>query len=182
MNAHSIEKVSEWLDRIFEHEAGFSDNRLDPGNWTGGKVDVGELKGTKFGIAANTYGHLDIKNLTLDDAAKIYIDDFLQPLQADKYDDGVAFQLLDFAVNSGHGGVKTAIKRLQAAAGLVADGIVGPKTMMKMAAYTEAQLIMLLLSERIFYLTNLDRHWPQFGKSWMRRIAMNLRYGVRDSI
>lgn len=178
---HSVQTVRLWLDRIFEHEAGYSDDPQDPGNWTGGKIGVGELKGTKFGIAANTYGHLDIKNLTLDHAAQIYIDDFLGPLWANKYDDGVAFQLLDFAVNSGFGGVKTAIKRLQAAAGLKADGIVGPKTMMKMAQYTEAQLIMLLLSERIYYLTNLDSHWPRFGKGWMRRIANNLRYGAQDS-
>jgi len=92
----------------------------------------------------------------------------------------VAYQLLDFAINSGQGGVKTAIKRLQRAAGLVADGIVGPKTLIKMAQYTEADLVMLILSERLFYLTTLDK-WNLYGKGWARRIAQNLRYGAEDS-
>ena len=175
----SIATVSKWLTRIFEHEAGYSNDPDDDGNWTGGKTGQGELKGTKFGIAANTYSHLDIKNLTIDEAAEIYIKDFLQPLRADHYANSVAYQLLDFAINSGQG-VKTAIKRLQRAAGLVADGIVGPKTLIKMAQYTEADLVMLILSERLFYLTTLDK-WNLYGKGWARRIAQNLRYGAEDS-
>ncbi|WP_236513543.1 glycosyl hydrolase 108 family protein, partial [Escherichia coli] len=48
------------------HEGSFTLNKNDAGNWTGGKVGVGQLKGTKYGIAANSYPNLDIKNLTLD--------------------------------------------------------------------------------------------------------------------
>lgn len=43
------------FNRLIGHEAGYSNDRRDPGNWTGGKVGIGTLKGTKFGIAANTY-------------------------------------------------------------------------------------------------------------------------------
>lgn len=49
------------FDRLIGHEAGYSNDRRDPGNWTGGIVGKGQLKGTKFGIAANTYPNLDIK-------------------------------------------------------------------------------------------------------------------------
>jgi hypothetical protein len=46
-------------DRILEgpiaHEGGYSNDPDDPGNWTGGKVGVGRLLGTKFGIAAKGY-------------------------------------------------------------------------------------------------------------------------------
>ena len=51
--------------RLIGHEGGYSTDRRDPGNWTGGKVGVGVLKGTKYGIAANTYPNLDIKNLVV---------------------------------------------------------------------------------------------------------------------
>jgi lysozyme family protein len=37
---------------LIEHEGGFQNDPDDSGNWTGGKVGVGELKGTKWGICA----------------------------------------------------------------------------------------------------------------------------------
>ena len=51
------------FERLIGHEGGYSTDRNDPGNWTGGKVGSGTFKGTKYGIAANTYPNLDIKNL-----------------------------------------------------------------------------------------------------------------------
>lgn len=43
-----------------------TDDRNDKGNWTGGRVGVGQLKGTKYGISAAAYLHLGIKSLTLE--------------------------------------------------------------------------------------------------------------------
>jgi len=174
---HSIDTVDMWLGRIFEHEKGFTDSRADPGNWTGGKVGVGELKGTNWGIAANTYGHLDIKNLTRKQAAGIYEKDFLIPLKADHYDDGVAFQMLDFAVNSGP---HRALRSIQRAINVKDDGLIGPITLARLRTYSESDLIMLILAERIDFITGLS-NWDVHGKGWARRIAMNLRYGAIDS-
>ena len=42
------------FDRVIGHEGLFQNDRDDRGNWTSGKIGVGELKGTKFGIAAMT--------------------------------------------------------------------------------------------------------------------------------
>src|SRR5690554_991684 len=64
------------FERLIGHEGKFTDNRADRGNWTTGRVGVGELKGTKFGISAMTYPHLDIKSLTLEQAKDIYLRDF----------------------------------------------------------------------------------------------------------
>ena len=90
-----------FIDRLLSHEGGFTDDRRDPGNWTGGKVGAGLLKGTKFGIAANTYPALDIKNLTRAQAVAIYRWDFWERARCDRLPAVVAFQLLDGAVNSG---------------------------------------------------------------------------------
>lgn len=177
MSGHSIETVSMWLDRLFDHEGGFTDNPKDPGNWTGGVEGAGELKGTKYGIAANTYGHLDIKSLTKEQAAGIYINDFLAPIHADELRDGVAFQLFDFAVNSGPG---RAIRSIQKAVGVDDDGRVGSVTMDAIRARSESDLIMLVLAERIDFMRSL-KTFPSFGKGWMGRIADNLRYGAEDS-
>ena len=176
---HSQKTVSAWLERILGHEGGYSDNPDDPGNWTGGKVGEGELKGTKWGIAANTYGQfdLDIKTLTVEQAADIYIQDYLGPIKASDYEDGVAFQMLDFAVNSGPRNAKRALQR---AIGVKDDGAIGPVTLSRLSKYSESVLIMLLTAERIDFMTSLGA-WDDFGKGWARRLAGNLRYGAQDS-
>jgi lysozyme family protein len=68
--------LQEALAQIFGHEGGFTQARTDRGNWTSGKIGVGYLKGTKFGVSAMSYPKLDIRNLTLDEAAAIYRRDF----------------------------------------------------------------------------------------------------------
>lgn len=169
--------VARWIQRITLIEGGYTDDPADPGNWTGGQVGQGECKGTNFGIAANTYGELDIKNLTLDQAADIYIRDFLAPLQAELMPPGLVYQLLDFAVNSG---TARAVRGLQRELRLIDDGVIGPKTIAAVAARSPSDLIQLLLANRIDFLTDL-RNWPHAGRGWMKRQARNLRYGAEDS-
>lgn len=67
-----VENLSACLAVALKYEDGYSNNRNDPGNWTGGQVGVGALKRTKRGIAAHVYPALKIKNLTLEDATSIY--------------------------------------------------------------------------------------------------------------
>ena len=58
------------LPVTFAYEGGLSMIRFDPGNWTGGKVGVGALNGTNFGIAASSHPTLDIKALTRAEAGR----------------------------------------------------------------------------------------------------------------
>lgn len=183
---HTQRTIAAWLERIIGHEGGFTTARADRGNWVSGKIGVGVLAGTKWGIAAHRYGaevdlprgRVAIRDLTVEDAAYLYRRDYVRPLALDRYGKGVAFQALDFAVN---GGLHHGIRRLQKAAGLKDDGVVGPLTRAKMAEYSEAQMVMLILYARIYYLTGLPS-WDTHGKGWMRkRVADNLLYGVRDT-
>ena len=155
--------VEKWLVRILGHEGGFWD---DP---VGGP--------TKWGISQRSYPHLDIPSLPVEYAAEIYKRDYLNPLQWERYHDGVAFQLFDFGVNSGP---KTAIRHLQRELGLKDDGVVGPVTITRISALSESDLIMILIANRIEFMTDL-RNWDSAGRGWMRRMAKNLRYGAEDS-
>lgn len=175
--AHSQATVEKWLGRIFQSEGGLSMRPEDPGNWTGGKVGIGELRGTKYGIASNTYPHTDISNLTMAEAANIYIRDYLSPLRADQMADGVAFQLLDFAVNSGP---SRAIKGIQWALRVPADGIIGPVTLAALARRSESDLVMLTMAYRLDFMANLS-NWKDAGRGWAHRIADMLRYGAEDT-
>ena len=169
--------VEEWLERIFAHEKGYSSIRTDPGNWTGGRVGRGKLLGTKYGIAANSYPTLDIKNLSIDEAAEIYKQDYLKPIRADKLSSATAFQLFDFAINSG---VSRAIKTLQKSIGVTVDGAFGPKTLRRVKNFNDVDLAITLLAERLDFMTRL-RSWSDFGKGWSRRIAKNMSYVAIDA-
>ena len=169
--------VDVWLERIFQHEGGLSMTSTDPGNWTGGVVGNGLLKGTKYGIAANTYPDLQIRNLTREQAAEIYVRDYLAPLKADKMPAGLVFSLLDFAVNSGP---LRAIKRLQGELGVQADGHVGPVTLAAINARSESDLVMLLTASRLEFMAGL-RNFDVSGKGWVLRLARNLRYAAEDT-
>lgn len=162
------------FEKAFEiligHEGGYTDNPKDPGNWTGGKQGVGVLKGTKFGIAANTYPDEDIKNLTVPRAKYLYLRDFWNKLSLDKLPECVRFDLFDAAVNSG---VKQSAKFLQRAAGVADDGVIGPATIAAANKIDPEQLDSRISGYRLLFLTDL-KVFPDFGKGWVRRVANNL--------
>lgn len=171
------DKFDTFIRRILSHEGGYSTDRTDPGNWTGGRVGVGTLKGTKFGIAANTYPTLDIKNLTWETAAALYRRDFWDAAKAASLPPAVGFQLLDGAVNSG---VRRATQWLQRAARVADDGIIGPASLAAIKAADPNDLVFRFLAERLEFMTGLV-NWPNHGKGWARRIAANLRLAAEDN-
>lgn len=160
---HSNEKIQSWLVRIIGHEGEYWD---DP---VGGP--------TKWGISQKSYPHLDIKSIPVEYAAKIYRDDYIKPLGADMFEDGVAFQLLDFAVNSGQ---PNAVKALQKELKVYPDGKIGKNTMEAIMSYKESDLTQLIIASRISFMTKL-KNWDENSRGWMNRVADNLRYSVQDT-
>ena len=167
----------EAFKRLIGHEGGYSTDRRDPGNWTGGRVGVGTLKGTKFGLAANTYPNLDIKNLTLAQAKAIYKKDWWDKLGADGMHSAIVFQLWDFAINAGK---SRAIKELQQAVGVPADGIIGPQTLASVNSHDLNDVILSLTAERLKFYTSLST-FKTYGKGWTNRVADNLKYAAQDN-
>ncbi len=153
------------FDRLISHEGGYVNNPADPG---------GE---TKWGISKRSYPNLNIRALTRDDAKVIYRADFWNRINADKLPDGVAFQLFDFAVNSGIG---TAIRYFQRALRIADDGHWGAISQLAADTASESDMIMNLNSERLEFMTKLS-NWPNASRGWARRIAQNLKYGSEDS-
>jgi lysozyme family protein len=115
---------------VLAHEGGFQAMPDDPGNWTGGRVGDGELKGTKYGISAASYPTLDIVNLTSDAAGAIYRREWWDRYGLDRLPPLLAGKLLDAAVNIGVADSVRCLQRALRAAGrtLVEDGKLGPAT------------------------------------------------------
>lgn len=162
--------------RLINIEAGFTKDPKDNGNWTGGAVGRGQLKGTKYGIAANTYPDLDIANLTLAKAKEIYYRDWWLKIGADSIDSAIVFQLWDFAVNAGMG---TAKRKLQAALGLAEDGVIGEVTIGTIKTIGTSQVLLRFTAQKIKHYTSL-KTWDTYGKGWMNRTADNLNFAAED--
>jgi lysozyme family protein len=163
------------FERLIGHEGSYSDDAKDPGNWTGGRVNVGELKGTKYGIAANT--DIEIKALSLEDAKKIYYRDWWLKAGADQLDGAIVFQLWDFAVNAG---MSTAMRALQRAARVADDGNIGPLTLRAVRGMSTTDVLMRFAAQRLRFYTSLST-WPTYGKGWTNRVAGQLDYAAEDS-
>ena len=120
---------------VLAHEGGYQTMPDDPGNWTGGKIGAGELKGTKFGVSAAVYPTLDIAALTEADAAAIYRRDWWDRFDLGRLPAPLAAKLFDAAVNIGVANAVTALQRALRAAGasigaapIAEDGRLGPET------------------------------------------------------
>jgi len=147
-------------------EGGFTDNSADPGNWTGGLVGHGVLRGTNFGISAAAYPSLDIAALTQADAEAIYRRDYWTPMHADTMSFPLALVAFDAAVNAG---VRRSIIWLQQAVGVQIDGVLGGETLAALAAGDSVRLAREALARRLEFSSHLPT-WPNFGLGWTRRV------------
>ena len=147
-------------------EGGFSNVACDPGNWTGGSVGHGVLRGTKFGISAAAYPALEIESLSEADAQEIYRRDYYEALHGEELPLPVAMVVFDGAVNAG---VKRAVSWLQLAAGVPADGVMGPGTLMAVQKGDAVAVAREVLARRIDFYARLAA-WANFGLGWTRRV------------
>ncbi len=164
------------FEKLIGHEGGFQKDYNDRGNWTTGKIGVGTLKGTKYGISAMSYPSEDIENLTLDRAKFLYRRDFWGPAGCDAVPDVIKFDLFDTAVHtSAPGRPTTAIKMLQRAVGVRDDGVLGTKTLMAISTFDQFRLFARFNGERLDYTNNNPQQFARYGRGWTQRIADNLK-------
>jgi len=146
------------FDRLFkwliELEGGYVDHPADPGG------------ATKYGITAavaQKYGK-NVKDLTLDDARRIYyemyylspgIDKLPPPWQAAVFLTGVLT------------GPSTAIQRMQRTIGVAPDGKIGSRTIEEAKKKTHLIPDFLILNLNIFRTL---KHWNAFGTGWTNRM------------
>lgn len=93
------------------------------GGLTNDPNDLGGL--TKYGIAKKYYPRLDIENLTIDDAKRIYYNDYYLPTKTPSVSKHIQFLFFDSCVTPGR---TWATKTLQKLGGVKQDGILGPLT------------------------------------------------------
>lgn len=165
------------FDRVFKHEGGYTADPKDRGNWTGGEIGSGQLLGTKYGISAMSYPSVDIPKLSLEEAKEIYRTDWWESLKMDIFHPALQYQLFDAAINHG---MHSATKMIQRAAGVKADGFIGPITQGAVIEGDLNDLLIKFLAERLIFMTHI-KTWSEYSKGWARRIAHNLMIAAKDN-
>jgi len=145
------------------------------------KNDRGGL--TKYGISQKAFPNVDIRNLTLEGAKKIYLDNYWKTgnLDLDQYEERIGIELFDIAVNMGVG---TSAKTLQNALNLMnrdekdfpnleVDGDAGNATV-KAYSKVDKNILFKVLNGLQFmrYVTIVQKDETQeaFFNGWMKRV------------
>ena len=156
------------IERVLTNEGGYSNDLNDGGgetNW-----------GVTFAVARQ-YGYQGaMRDMTRDQAIAIYRVGFWQRVHADELPLLLAFQALDFGVNCG---IDTAVRKLQAAAGVADDGKWGPITRAAVQAMPPVALTFRFFAEELDYRRKLSK-WPRYGSGWTARVANDMRYAATD--
>jgi len=188
LSAHAAD-IMPALKATFKHEGGFQIMRADRGNWTGGKVGVGELKGTKYGIAANSYPREDIRNLTLDRAASIYKNDFWGASRCDEWRSQIIANVyFGWAVNQGQGTAARILQRAINYAGwprppIAVDGKIGRGTVKRLNEVDQTLLFVHLVGLTHGRYIQIVDHNPaqmQFLDTWARRMKIEVQRSVHE--
>ena len=160
------------LDFVLAKEGGYVNDPTDKG---------GE---TKFGISDKRDGIADgktdvngdgkpdtaIKDLTPEQAAQIYFRDYWQAAYCTDWPDGISLFVFDSSVQHG---VKAAIRQLQSAAGVTADGIVGPNTTRAVICADPEWLLNRCFLRRARYYADIIKSNSSQGKylnGWFNRL------------
>ena len=154
------------LAEILKHEGGFVNHPRDPG----GITNLGVTKATYEAWVGHPVPEQIMRDLTPDHVRALYKARYWDAVKADEMPAGVDLCLFDFGVNAGP---VRARKYLQLVVGSVADGIIGPNTMRQVQQYIQPHgaegLVNAYQDARERYYRKL-RHFPTFGRGWLRRV------------
>ena len=139
------------------YEGGLSTDKRDPGNWTGGKVGKGTLRGTYKGISAAAYPNLDIRNLTNAQISDIYRKNYWAPVNGDGLAKGVDLATFDAGVMSGPARAK--------------------KWLLASVGGADHETVKRICAKRLGFVQSL-KTWVTFGRGWGSRIAAIEAKGV----
>jgi lysozyme family protein len=112
---------------LMKHEGGYQNDASDPGNYTGGRIGVGSLVGTKYGISAGAMSNYlgrpatvaDMQGVTQEFAKPFFRDRYWNPVNADNLPLGLDYAMADMSY---HSGPSRAVRNLQNTLGTPTTG------------------------------------------------------------
>lgn len=149
----------EAFNKLMGFEGGFSNHPNDPGLQT--------MYGITISVARQHGYSGDMRALPVELAKAIYRKSYWDRVRADELPEVIRYAVFDGAVNSGPG---QAVRWLQRALPVAADGLIGPVTIATANAVDPYKLLAQMLGQRLRFMTDLNT-WPSFSRGWARRVA-----------
>lgn len=153
------------LKVIFDREGGYVYNPRDPGSHTNMGITIytlSEFRGKECTPQ-------DVKNLTREEAGRIYYEKYWDPLSCDDLPFGVDLSVFDMGVNAG---ILRGAKILQKVVGANPDGIIGSQTLLAVNNFCKAKGTVVLLEQyrdaRLAFYRSLST-FDVFGGGWTNR-------------
>tara|TARA_R110000744_G_scaffold11247_3_gene34288 strand:+ start:1238 stop:1861 length:624 start_codon:yes stop_codon:yes gene_type:complete len=169
-----------YLPLLANVEGGYTNNPKDNGNWTGGKIGVGNLVGTNKGISAPVYAQwigrtptvADMKAITGSTANLIFKKWYWDKVGADRIaDQSVAEIIVDHAVNAGtYAAGKLVQKVLNEKFGknISIDGGIGAQTITAINSVNPFTLHEAIKAARLQYYISINQ--STFIDGWKYRL------------
>ncbi len=158
-----MSRFEDCLPLLLAHEGGYVDDPKDPG----GETNLGVTHGVWEAWRRSPVTQGQMRALTPAEVAPLYKANYWDAVAADQLPAGVDYMAFDGAVNQGPGRVR---RWLQMAAGVEADGEIGPDTLRAVRALDPAVLLQRLHSRR-WVAYRLDPDFDRFGQGWLNRLA-----------
>jgi lysozyme family protein len=149
------------LELVLKHEGGFVNHPKDPG----GMTNLGVTKKVWEDWIGHEVDEKAMRALTPALVAPMYEMKYWRTSYCEKLPRGLDLLVFSMAVNAGSG---RSVKLLQDAIGVVADGVIGPKTMAKINEANVETLIDKFSEARTAFYKGL-KTFPVFGKGWLNR-------------
>ena len=158
------------VKEVLKIEGGYVNNPNDRG---------GE---TKYGISKRAYPNVDIKNLTLDKAKKIYYNDYWFNIKLDYIDNyNIQLELFDTAVNMGQYKAQTILQESlnllnrneRNFKDLAVDGVIGKNTILAYNKVDKKVLYKVLNGLQFMnyvHIVERDKTQEVFFNGWMLRV------------
>jgi lysozyme family protein len=149
------------LELVLKHEGGFVNHPKDPG----GMTNLGVTKKVWEEWVGHEVDEKAMRELTPALVAHMYEMKYWRTSYCEKLPRGLDLLVFSMAVNAGSG---RSVKLLQDSIGVVADGVIGPKTMAKINEANVEALIDKFSEARTAFYKGL-KTFPVFGKGWLNR-------------
>ena len=159
-----IENFDTSLSHVLKSEGLWSDNPKDPGGAT--------MKGITLAVYREwkRNPHITKEELRVipdEDVYNLYKQNYWDKVHGDDLPAGVDYAVFDSAVNMGVG---RAAKLIQEAAGVTADGVLGPASLSAIQKANNKELIEKFSQLKESFYRSL-KTFPIFGKGWLNRVA-----------
>lgn len=170
-------RFEECLARVLKHEGGYVNDPLD----SGGRTNLGVTQRVWEEWVGHPVSEADMRALTPQKIAPMYKMKYWNPSYCEKLPKGLDYVVFDFAINAGPG---RSVKTLQSAIGILADGVIGPRTMAAINGANHKELINKFSDARADFYQGIVARKPdqvRFIRNWLNRVEESRKLAFEEN-